>query len=126
MAWRLRTDARTAREDVWKVLGRDKAGPSPTHVGNGVDGPIGIEGRHERPEVFQGYRERHAHVERGVAVNPDSPARGLETPVRLHVHGDEAVLREADPVHAVAAAANDDSLGGGGAGLDLPRPHPQV
>ncbi len=96
------------------------------HVGDGVDGPVGVEGRHEGREIVQGDRERHAQVEGGVAVDADAPARRLQAPVGVHVHGDEAVLGEADALDAVLGPVDDDPLGRGRARLDLPGDDRQV
>jgi hypothetical protein len=81
-----------APEDVGKVPGREDAGGCSAYIGDGVDGPVGVERWHVRREVIERHRERHAHIEWRVTVNPDPPARRPQAPVRLHVHGDEAVL----------------------------------
>ena len=68
-----------------------------TNIGDGVDEPVRVEGRHMRGQLVQGNRKGHAEVERSIAVKADPPSGRLQAPVRIHVHRHEAVLGETDP-----------------------------
>ena len=109
-----------------QIFGREDSGRGCADVRDRVHRPVGVERRDEGTELVERNRERHAHVEWGVAVDADTPARGLQAPVRLDVPRHEPVLREADPVDPPDAAVDDDPLVRGlmrsllgGAGLEV-------
>src|SRR5207249_7215207 len=65
--------AGAAGQQVREVFGRQDAGRGRAHVRDVVDQPVRVERTYVRREVVERHRERHADIERGVAVHADPP-----------------------------------------------------